>query len=318
VFVELIAELRQIGQPLAMEVALRCEVNQTNGIDAELAADIVSVELFDLGATAIGTERLQTGQHILIAGFASELIATRAHNSILSTHSALLIDCAIDRTEPDWVRSQRAGLQPIRVGPWHIRAPWDPLPEAIEPVFDIVIDPGRAFGHGAHPSTRLAIELFIRTASTTSHVIDVGTGTGIIAIIAARLGIEVLAVEHDEHALEVARRNIRQNGARPHEAVLDLITVVATDASQLSVEGDDVVVANLTLDVHRVIAHVCSSADRIIVSGILCRQVAQLCELYPDHDAVTVRTHGEWASVDLIGRSGRGCTSPRIEASSSR
>lgn len=285
-----------------MEVALRCEVSATDLIGLEAAADVLSAALFDLGATAIGIEQPQARRHVLVAGFASETTAKSARDSISSAFSALLVGCSIDRPKHDWVTSQRAGLEPIDVGPWHIRAPWDPTPQGIESVFDIVIDPGRAFGHGAHPSTRLALELLIRIATSSSRVVDVGTGTGIIAIIAARLGIEVLAVENDVAALTVASKNIERNGATPHEATLDLITLVDKDASQVCVAEDDLVVANVTMDVHRLIAPVCRAADRLVVSGILCRQVAELRDLYPNHDSITVRTTGEWASAALVRR----------------
>lgn len=285
-----------------MEVALRCEVSATDLIGLEAAADVLSAALFDLGATAIGIEQPQAGRHVLVAGFASDTTAKSARDSISSAFSALLVGCSIDRPKHDWVTSQRAGLEPIDVGPWHIRAPWDPTPQGIESVFDIVIDPGRAFGHGAHPSTRLALELLIRIATSSSRVVDVGTGTGIIAIIAARLGIEVLAVENDVAALTVASKNIERNGATPHEATLDLITLVDKDASQVCVAEDDLVVANVTMDVHRLIAPVCRAADRLVVSGILCRQVAELRDLYPNHDSITVRTTGEWASAALVRR----------------
>jgi ribosomal protein L11 methyltransferase len=113
----------------------------------------------------------------------------------------------------DWARSWRRGLAPRRVGERLIVAPsWtrpDPKPDDIV----IVIDPEMAFGTGEHATTRITLALLEASLRPGDRVLDVGTGSGILAIAAALLGAgTVLAVESDAEAEENARDNIQRNG----------------------------------------------------------------------------------------------------------
>lgn len=284
-----------------MDVALRCTIAPTADVECAIAAEIVSMALFDSGAAAVGEELSVDGSIVLVAGFATSVEAANAQMYLTANVNDLVSQVSIERSiEPTWAVTQRSGLEPTQIGPWHIRAPWDPAPDTVAPVYDIVIDPGVAFGHGGHPSTRLAIALLERAARSFDHVIDLGTGTGVLAIIAARLGLDVVAFENDSAAAAVARDNIAANGQDPFAAVLERVTLIVGDASAAEVRRSSLVVANVTLDVHREIASACAPAERVIVSGLLCRQVAEICSLYPDHEAATISSHGEWASVKLV------------------
>ena len=95
----------------------------------------------------------------------------------------------------------------VSIGRLWVGPPWEPPPAGLVPV---VIDPGRAFGTGAHPTTRLCLEL-LQDAEPTS-LLDVGCGSGVLSIAAAKLGFApVTAVDLDEVALETARENARVN-----------------------------------------------------------------------------------------------------------
>jgi|GEM_PF-1249475 len=277
-------------------------------VDASTACEIVSLTLFDLDAQAVGHEE-SDAKNVLVAGFSNADLALRALETIRRRHETLVLRGDVERVDSaDWVSAQRAGLEPTMVGRWHIRAPWDQAPPNIDPLLDIVIDPGIAFGHGAHPTTRLLIELMTRRMSDLplpDRVVDLGTGTGVAAIIAARSGLEVLAVEYDPDACEVARRNIERNSARPDDETAGRIQLINGDAANTSISNCDLVVANVTLDVQRKIASTCTSAARIIVSGILCSQVRAMQDLYPTHLASTIRTAGEWAGIEFSSRAPR-------------
>ena len=167
----------------------------------------------------------------------------------------------------------------------------------------IVIDPGAAFGHGAHPTTRMTIEMMLKyltpaNASNTT-VVDLGTGTGVAAIIAARLGARVRAIEIDPVALEVAWFNVERNSGYPFDDVHRLIELQKGDAANATIETSDLVLVNVTLDVHRQIAKQASNAREVIASGILHHQIEKLQDLYFGHEPITLTTSGEWAAVNF-------------------
>jgi ribosomal protein L11 methyltransferase len=109
----------------------------------------------------------------------------------------------------DWSERWRRFHRPVRVGPLWVGPPWLVPPADALPV---VIDPGQAFGTGAHPTTRLCLELLLEQPRMS--VADLGCGSGVLAVAAARLGFSrVVAVDHDVAAVEAARANAAANGA---------------------------------------------------------------------------------------------------------
>jgi len=96
----------------------------------------------------------------------------------------------------------------VRVGPLWIGPPWEIPPAG---VLAILIDPGRAFGTGAHATTRLCLELLV--AEQPGSLLDLGCGSGVLAIAAAKLGFEpVIGMDLDPDAVDVTRANARANG----------------------------------------------------------------------------------------------------------
>ena len=271
---------------------VHCAITADGTLSADGVAGIASLSLFDHGAVAIGETLQDDGAIHLLAGFDSRADAQSAVDAIADQFPDVRAELKSDPDHLNWVEAQRQALEPTTIGPWSIRAPWNE-PTAVG-AHDVVIDPGAAFGHGAHPSTRLSIELMLQELAETQTVVDLGTGTGVIAIVAARWGCPVRAIEYDPVAERVARQNIERNG------VEHLIQLTQGDAFESRVEPDDLVVANVTIDVHRHISPTYSAADRIVVAGLLCSQVAKMRQMLPTHTAKTVQTMDEWAAVSFL------------------
>ena len=110
--------------------------------------------------------------------------------------------------EADWAHAWKAYYHPIRIGRILIQPSWEPLEQELDGVdLTIHLDPGMAFGSGTHPTTAMCIQ-FLQELNLEDRVVwDVGTGSGILAIVAARLGGKVRAVDIDPVAVKVAREN---------------------------------------------------------------------------------------------------------------
>jgi ribosomal protein L11 methyltransferase len=155
-----------------------------------------------------------------------------------------------------WEDQWRTFHRPVRVGRLWVGPPWEtPDADAIA----IVVDPGRAFGTGAHPTTRLCLELL--EGLPRSSVLDVGCGSGVLSIAAAKLGFgPILAVDVEYAAVEAARANAAANGVEIEVSQLDALTLPLPRA--------DLVVANIALAaVERIPTH--HEAVRFVTSGYL-------------------------------------------------
>jgi ribosomal protein L11 methyltransferase len=156
----------------------------------------------------------------------------------------------------DWEHRWRAFHRPLRVGPLWIGPPWErPAPDANA----VVIDPGRAFGTGGHPTTRLCLRLLLE--AVRGSLLDVGCGSGVLAIAAARLGFApVIAIDDDPVALSAARRNARTNNAS--------VDLRRGDALGSVLPQTDVAVANVSWEFAAKLAPRLRARD-LIISGYL-------------------------------------------------
>jgi ribosomal protein L11 methyltransferase len=115
----------------------------------------------------------------------------------------------IENVAEGWEDGWRAFHHGVQIGRLWVGPPWEEPPaEALA----VVIDPGRAFGTGAHPTTRLCLELLQEVDPTS--LLDVGCGSGVLSVAAAKLGFEPTAVDLDQVALETTRSNAAANGAQ--------------------------------------------------------------------------------------------------------
>ena len=165
-------------------------------------------------------------------------------------------DAAVSGVAEGWEDRWREFHHGVSIPPLWVGPPWEAAPGGATAV---VIDPGRAFGTGAHASTRLALELLL--GEPPGGLLDVGCGSGVIAIAAAKLGFgPVHAVDVDEVAVEVTRANALANGVE--------VDVRVADARGGGLPSAPLAVANISLELV-VAAAVAIDAERLITAGYL-------------------------------------------------
>ena len=202
----------------------------------------------------------------------------------------------IERVEDaDWVRLTQSQFNPIPITPrlwivpsWHTA----PDPEAI----NIALDPGVAFGTGAHPTTRLCLRWLTETVTPDADVLDYGCGSGILAIAAMKLGAQrACGIDIDPQAVQAAQQNAQQNS----------VEITWATAEQDVASPAQIVVANILANPLTVLAPLLARLTRpggqIALSGILVEQADAVLEAYAaDFTMTRAATDEGW--VLLTGR----------------
>ena len=200
--------------------------------------------------------------------------------------------------EEDWAESWKKAFKPIRLGAHFIVKPGWTDCEVLPDDKVIQIDPGMAFGTGTHETTGMCAELVEKYVKPDATVIDVGTGSGILAIAAAHMGArDVLATDIDEVAVRVAAENVKINGFE------GVIRCAAGDLLENIHERADVVIANIIADVivmlaSPVKAHI-TPGGKFICSGIARERKQDVLDaLNAAHYEITdVCERGEWCAM---------------------
>ncbi len=188
------------------------------------------IELFPEGfAESDGAEATE------LVAFTDEAGAER----VRATFGDVLVEVVPDGWESEWMRFHR----PVEVGALWIGPPWEEPTPGLIPV---VIDPGLAFGTGAHPTTQLCLELI--QPLERSSLLDVGSGSGVLAIAACRLGYEpVVAIDDDEVAVAATRLNAEANRVPVQAALADAAVDALLDAETAVANIDFMTVSELVL-----------------------------------------------------------------------
>ena len=181
-----------------------------------------------------------------------------------------------------------------------IRPSWEPREQPAG--IDVVVDPGQAFGTGAHPTTAMCVELLCALADAggaAGPLVDLGTGSGVLAITAAKLGwAPVLAVDHEQAALDAARANAEANGVE--------LTLSRVNLREALPPPAETVVANLTAPLLRGVAalmaeHAESPPKRLVCSGLLAAEADDVAAAF---EAAGLserarRATGDWAALQM-------------------
>lgn len=289
----------------------RAQAEQVSDALIEAGALSVSVEDADLGTEAeqplFGEPGMEPSAH---AWERSRIVAlTEADTDHLALVNKARAQCAdIDQlsfslrsvAEQDWVRVTQAQFDPIPIGrniwvvpSWHAA----PVPDALV----LELDPGLAFGTGSHPTTRLCMEWLEQHVEAGCCVLDYGCGSGILAILARKLGADsVDGVDIDPQAISAAQDNAKRNQCD------DVRWFVPSDyALARASTRYDIVAANILSGPLKLMAPMLASrvaqGGAVVLSGILARQADELIASYAPYIALSVAAEREgW--VALAGR----------------
>jgi ribosomal protein L11 methyltransferase len=256
-------------------------------------AELVLAELLSLAPS--GVEEVDLGDDVVeyaVYGARGELPSLP---DLRAAAGGALVEVSTSEIADDWSERWRAFHRPLVLeGQLRVRPPWEPA--GSEPI-DLVIEPGQAFGTGAHATTRLCLELLLSGAvAVDGGFLDLGCGSGVLAIAAARLGFApVVALDYDPAAVEATAANAAVNG-------------VAVEVARYDLRGEDdpqvaaTVAANLLGPLLRRWApRIAHGARQVIASGLLTTERDSVASAFADvgMSVVAERVGGEWAALLL-------------------
>jgi ribosomal protein L11 methyltransferase len=228
---------------LADYPALDLQFHSAPGPDAFLRERLYSL-LDDFEPTAIHEDERGDTWRVFFGTVERRDAAATHLAAAVAPH--LLETTPVDVPDEDWARRSQQKLRAVAVDGLVIAPPWD-VPRASAPggvqadAPVIVIEPSMGFGTGHHATTRLCLRLMQQILLRGARVVDIGTGSGVLALAAWKLGArEVVAVDNDQDALANAEDNVSRNGAAGR------IDLVCADLHGLTLASADLVIANLT------------------------------------------------------------------------
>jgi ribosomal protein L11 methyltransferase len=258
---------------------------ETTRAEAELASDT----LFGFGALGIEERDGADGAVVLLAGMPDEGAATRASATVDGARVEPILD-------DGWADAWRAWARPVHIGSLLVQPEWLPGQPHDDTTTVLVLDPGRAFGSGAHETTRLALAEVVARTRPGARVLDVGCGSGVLGVAAAMVaGAEVVAIDVDRYAVDVTNDNAARN------AVSHLVHASTTPLASFD-EPFDIVVANIlavTLrEIAADIARLVAPHGVVILSGMLEQQADSVDHVYGSHglSRVASTSAGEWVA----------------------
>jgi ribosomal protein L11 methyltransferase len=184
-----------------------------------------------------------------------------------------------DVKEEDWAHGWKEHFHPLKIGRVVIKPSWRQWRESAGEIV-VELDPGMAFGTGLHPTTKLMIEGLQDRIRPGMDILDLGTGSGILAIPAARLGARVTALDISDVAVRVARENVAING------VADRVSVAEGTIEMVAGRKFDLILANIIasvlVDIAAPLAALLEPGGKVLASGIIDERVDLVRSAFTD------------------------------------
>jgi ribosomal protein L11 methyltransferase len=264
-------------------------------------AELVLAELLSLART--GVEEVDVGPDVVeyaVYGAPGELPALP---DLQASAGAALVEVATSSVADDWSERWREFHRPVVIGDARIavRPPWESAGRAD---IDLVIDPGQAFGTGAHATTRLGLELILDLEPPRGSFVDLGCGSGVLAIAAAALGYSpVLGLDTDPASVAATEENAVANGVEVEVRRFDLRRA----SEEGAVPAARTVAANLLGPLLREWAARLAGGwgtvpERLIASGLLVSETDAIAAAFAAAGLREARRleSGEWAALLLV------------------
>jgi len=261
---------------------------------AEGARDACLAALF-----AVGAQGVHEDGSALVTHFPPGTDLEAVHRAVTEADELVVIETA-PVPDVDWTEAWKTRITSHQLGALTVSPPW--LADGLDPATTIVIEPGMAFGTGEHPTTRGVVRLLPRQLRAGAVVADLGAGSAVLAIAAAKLGAaRVYAIELDADAIPDAEKNVVHNG------VADRVHVFEADAGALLplVAPVDVVLANIIssvlIELMPVIGAALQPGGAAILSGILREERETMLAVLSAHDWTVIEEDAEdiWWSVSI-------------------
>jgi ribosomal protein L11 methyltransferase len=261
-------------------------------------ADVVLAELLELAPGGVEETDLPDGViEYAVYGAPGELPELP---DLQAAAGGALVEVVTTEVADDWADRWRQFHRPIEIaGRLYVRPPWEP---ARDDIMDLVIDPGQAFGTGAHHTTRLCLELLADESVPTppaAGVMDLGCGSGVLAIAAAKLGWgPVAGVDHELESVRATAENATANGVTVAVERFDLIRGGPAPTAPLVLAN---LLRPLLLCVARAGFQGGTAPQTLIASGLLTHEADEIAAAFARHDLIEAdrRTSGEWAALLL-------------------
>jgi ribosomal protein L11 methyltransferase len=258
------------------------------GIEVELAADA----LWQAGAVAVEERPGPPGAVLLVAAADGGHDPSALVAAVAGRWPVDVVPVDLDAALDGW----RPYARPVTVGPVTVRPPWvAPVGGTIE----VVVDPGRAFGSGAHASTRLALAALVAAGPAgVARVVDVGCGSGVLAIAALLLGARgAVGIDVDPAARTATRANAERNGVAGR---LDVLPTLGAAHEQ---GRGDLVVANILapvlVELARKVAALVGPGGTLVLSGFLDEQRDDVRGAYADLEVAAEASDDGWGCLTL-------------------
>jgi ribosomal protein L11 methyltransferase len=281
-------------------------------VSDESLKEAISSYFFDLGATGV-SETIDKGiSEGIVACFPKDQQAQIQDQVSVYLNSLKEIfpgtrDVKVtflDLSQDNWAEKYKEFYKAQKLtNRFFLRPKWDASTPIPKDMFSIFLDPGQAFGTGLHPSTRLSMKLIEDTADlhpslSGLRLLDVGTGTGILSIVAHKLGFGyVEAIDNDEDAVRVALENIQENESQQVQVSSKDISVLKPDF--------DVIVSNILLETHRELrihyGRLLKPGGILILAGLLGGQTREIIELLAEQKFVLQQKYfyQDWAALSF-------------------